>query len=108
MIGKILNKIKKKKGILIKLFYLIVIILIFDTYGMRYGIYSILILTGLKLLILIYALYTNKTLREFVMGGIRQIETILFTRPLDKEYWQDGAKPKLPKIIWKKKKQLQK
>lgn len=36
------------------------------------------------------------------MSALRQIESMIWGRPLDKEYWSKGEKPQFPKIrIWK-------
>lgn len=66
-----------------------------------YGMYHVLGgygLIGYTVSILILALWRMYANRIILMDGMRRIETMLFGKPLDKENWKDGEKPKIPKL----------
>jgi hypothetical protein len=77
-----------------------------------YGTYKWLIGFGgliiIALVIIIWNAFGTKANRENTMMYVRYVETALFGKPLDKEYWNKGEKPRLPKFVWKKRKQEEK
>lgn len=67
-----------------------------------YG-YNLFGLWGFLLGILLFAVIKMILMRKFFMMVVRNIETQVFGKPLDKDYWQKGEF-KFPKINWRFKK----
>ncbi len=87
----------RRAGAWISLVCYIIILGIFIENGAKWGIAGIIIyLCG-------YAAYKMYRNRDFLMLGLRHVETQLFGAPLEKEYWKE-KKPKMRRITWKKKK----
>lgn len=66
-------------------------------YSIKYGI------IGMVLAAIVIGSFLAWRSRETIGFVMRTIETQMFGKPLDKEYWNDGEKAKLPKFVWRKK-----
>ena len=75
--------------------FLVLIIIVVDTIGIK----SLWYLLAAIILFTAYALYTKWSSYKLAM---QTIETKIYGRPLEKEYWQDGEKPPKVKLVWKK------
>jgi hypothetical protein len=84
-------------NIVLNILYIIVFILLIESFGLGRG---ILITLLIILLPILWRVYKQ---REQYIDLMRQIEYNVFGKPLDKQYWQKGelAKKKI-KIVWSK------
>lgn len=78
---------KKVIKILINVLFIIFLILVLDTYGLK----SLWYMLGFFLVIALYRLWKSW---EQIMVLIRYVETLVFGKPLDKDMWKKGDKPK--------------
>lgn len=64
--------------------------------------YELLGLWGFFLGIILFLLIKLLLSRRIIMYLVREMETTLFGKPLDKENWEKGEF-KMPKLVWRKK-----
>ena len=84
-------------NIIITILFIVALILVLDTWGMK-GFLGLLIIV---LIMFAYQLYKNW---NTFMGLLRQIETLIWKKPLDKTEWKKGEmKNTKVKIVWRKK-----
>lgn len=105
MITKMGEKQKKerKKKIykgLSRLLYLIILIILLDTIGIMKGIILYILFIIFICLYRLFFVMGWKKFKEDFMFGIRFLEGTLYGKPLDKENWAKGEKPKRRKIKW--------
>ena len=85
-------------NIIVTILFIAATIVIVDTWGIK-G------LLGLLVLVLVMFAYQLYRKWDLFMGLLRQIETLIWKKPLDKTEWQEGEmKNTKVKIIWRKKK----
>lgn len=88
--------IKKIREGVIFIAFIVGLILVLETFGLK-GLWGLLVLV---LLISAFGIYRN---RDMFMQIIRNIETTIWGKPLEKEWWGKEKLPKI-KIRWKRKK----
>lgn len=93
-------KIKKSLMFIAQVCMIIPVIWLFQV-GSKYGIIglvvAIVIILGLRV-------WTSPGSWGTYLQSLRLLETKMFGKPLDKEYWNKGEKARMPKIVWRKKK----
>ena len=89
------NNIVKNFKIIVKLSIMVVLVaLIVETFGYK-GLIGYLIMVSL------FGLYKLYQYRENFVETMRQVEIIMFGKPLEKDYWKN-QKVKMKKFRWKK------
>lgn len=69
--------------------------------GAKYGILGVLLAV---VIILALRVWSTPGSWASYLQTLRLLETKMFGKPLDKEYWDKGEKAKMPKFVWRKKK----
>ena len=91
------EKTKKTiKKVLFTSIQLIIMLTLLDTIGLSKGLLVYLAF------IVCFAGYKAYTQWEHVVYIVHNIETTLFGKPLNKDYWKKGDKIKMKKMYWRK------
>lgn len=92
---------EKIKQIIKIILFILIVVFLFEYFGYK-GLW------GFIIIFIIFGLWKLWVMRDFFMAQLRNIETIMFSKPLDKDMWNKGEFKKLKvKVNWKKKKVLE-